>query len=125
MSTTEQVQSVVSAARFPPAGIRGFGSPFTQASWGMSANEYLKVANEGVVVLTQVETREAFDNIEAICAVEGLGESSYTHTRRRIYLTLVTKMACSLDLTISLCHWDTLRPTPTPTPKSKKQFKGS
>ncbi|KIP09779.1 hypothetical protein PHLGIDRAFT_86196 [Phlebiopsis gigantea 11061_1 CR5-6] len=72
VSTMEQVRSVVSAARFPPAGIRGFGSPFTQASWGMSANDYLKLANEGVVVMTQVETREAYDNIEAICAVEGL-----------------------------------------------------
>ena len=77
MSTTEQVQSVVSAARFPPAGVRGFGSPFTQAAWGMSASDYLKCANESVVVMTQVETREAYDNIEAICAVEGLGKCSY------------------------------------------------
>lgn len=62
----------MSAARFPPVGTRGYGSPFTQASWGLSAADYLKLSNDSVVVLTQVETREAYDNIEAICAVEGL-----------------------------------------------------
>lgn len=34
--------------------------------------DYLKLANDSVLVLTQVETRQAYDNIEAICAVEGL-----------------------------------------------------
>lgn len=72
VSTTEQAQAVVSAARFPPVGTRGFGSPFTQASWGVSAADYLKLANDSILVLTQVETRQAYDNIEAICAVEGL-----------------------------------------------------
>ena len=67
---------MVSAARFPPVGIRGFGSPFTQASWGLSVADYLKHANDSIIVLTQVETREAYDNIEAICAVEGLGKLS-------------------------------------------------
>ena len=74
MSTAEQARSVVSAARFPPKGTRGFGSPFTQVAWGLSVSEYLQQANDGVLVLTQVETRDAFNNIDAICAVDGLGE---------------------------------------------------
>lgn len=68
-----QARSVVSAARFPPTGTRGFGSPFTHPAWGLSVSEYLEQANDNVVVLTQVETREAFENIDEICAVEGLG----------------------------------------------------
>ncbi|GJE86721.1 phosphoenolpyruvate/pyruvate domain-containing protein [Phanerochaete sordida] len=72
VSTAEQAQAVVSAARFPPVGTRGYGSPYTQASWGVSAADYLKIANESVLVLTQVETPQAYANIEAICAVEGL-----------------------------------------------------
>ncbi|EKM56850.1 uncharacterized protein PHACADRAFT_93005 [Phanerochaete carnosa HHB-10118-sp] len=72
VSTKEQAQAVVSAARFPPVGTRGYGSPFTQASWGVSAADYLNIANGSILVLTQVETRQAYDNIDAICSVEGL-----------------------------------------------------
>ena len=38
--------------------------------------DYINSANDSVVVLTQVETRQAYDNIEAICAVEGLSTRS-------------------------------------------------
>ncbi|THG94749.1 hypothetical protein EW026_g6777 [Hermanssonia centrifuga] len=72
VSTPEQARSLVSAARFPPTGTRGFGSPFTQAAWGISALDYLEHANDSVLVLVQIETREALENIEALCAVEGL-----------------------------------------------------
>lgn len=65
---------MVSAARFPPKGNRGFGNPFTHVSWGLSPVEYLQQANDSVVVLTQVETREAYENIEELCKVEGLGK---------------------------------------------------
>lgn len=74
VSNAAQARSVVSAARFPPKGTRGFGSPFTQVAWGLSVAEYLQQANDSVLVLTQVETREAFDKIEEICSVEGLGD---------------------------------------------------
>lgn len=63
----------MAASRFPPKGIRGFGSPFTQASWSLSAADYLKKANDGVIVLVQVETREAVENLDEILAVDGLG----------------------------------------------------
>ena len=73
VSTPQQAQAIVSASRFPPTGTRGFGSPFTQASWGLSTAEYLQHANDGVLVLVQVETRQALENIEEICSVDGLG----------------------------------------------------
>lgn len=72
ISTAAQARSIVSAARFPPKGIRGFGSPFTQASWGLSAAEYLKEANDSVLVLGQIETREGVQNLEEIVATDGL-----------------------------------------------------
>ncbi|KAI0341539.1 Phosphoenolpyruvate/pyruvate domain-containing protein [Trametopsis cervina] len=72
VSTAAQARSVVSASRFPPSGIRGFGNPFTQASWGLSVSDYLQQANDSVLVLTQVETRQAVENLDEICAVEGL-----------------------------------------------------
>ncbi|OCH87058.1 Phosphoenolpyruvate/pyruvate domain-containing protein [Obba rivulosa] len=72
VSSAAQAKSVVAAARFPPAGIRGFGSPFTQTTWGMSAAEYLSCANESVLVLVQIETAEAVQNLQEILSVDGL-----------------------------------------------------
>ncbi|KAF7794026.1 hypothetical protein EIP86_005154 [Pleurotus ostreatoroseus] len=72
VSTPQQARSIVSAARFPPTGTRGFGSPFTQDAWGISAADYLKRANDEVIVMVQIETREALERVEEICAVDGL-----------------------------------------------------
>ncbi|KAL7284281.1 LOW QUALITY PROTEIN: hypothetical protein ACG7TL_001564 [Trametes sanguinea] len=74
VSTRAQAASVVAAARFPPAGIRGFGSPFTQQAWGpgVSAADYLARANDAVLVLVQIETRAGVENLEDILAVDGL-----------------------------------------------------
>lgn len=74
MSTAAQAKSVVAAARFPPEGIRGFGSPFTQTAWGVSVADYLEQANSGIVVMTQVETVDAVKNLDEILSVDGLGE---------------------------------------------------
>ena len=65
---------MVSAARFPPKGIRGFGSPFTQTAWDLSVADYLGQANDGIVVMTQVETVEAVKNLDEILSVDGLGD---------------------------------------------------
>ena len=77
MSTGAQAASVVAAARFPPQGVRGFGNPFTQLAWGpgVSPADYLQNANGSVLVLVQIETREAVQNLDDILGVEGLGES--------------------------------------------------
>ena len=76
MSTRAQATSVVAAARFPPQGVRGFGSPFTQQAWGadLSAADYLARANDAVLVLVQIETRGGVENLDDILAVDGLGE---------------------------------------------------
>ncbi|OBZ77908.1 2-keto-3-deoxy-L-rhamnonate aldolase [Grifola frondosa] len=72
VSTRAQATAVVAAARFPPAGIRGFGSPFTQTAWGISTAEYLTAANDGILVLVQIETRDGVQNLDQILEVEGL-----------------------------------------------------
>ncbi|PCH39611.1 Phosphoenolpyruvate/pyruvate domain-containing protein [Wolfiporia cocos MD-104 SS10] len=72
VSTAAQAKSIVAAARFPPKGIRGFGSPFTQSTGGLTASEYLASANDGVVVLIQIETVETVQNLDKILSVDGL-----------------------------------------------------
>jgi len=72
VSTAAQAKSIVAAARFPPKGIRGFGSPFTQTAWGISVADYLATANDGVIVLIQIETVDGVKNLDEILSVDGL-----------------------------------------------------
>lgn len=41
----------------------------------MSVPEYLASANEQIVVMVQIETKEGVENVEQIAAVPGIGES--------------------------------------------------
>ncbi|TBU27372.1 Phosphoenolpyruvate/pyruvate domain-containing protein [Dichomitus squalens] len=74
VSSSAQAASIVAAARFPPQGARGFGNPFTQLAWGagVSAVDYLQRANDSVVVLVQIETRDGYRNLDEILSVDGL-----------------------------------------------------
>ncbi|MBS0342953.1 MAG: 4-hydroxy-2-oxoheptanedioate aldolase [Proteobacteria bacterium] len=72
VDTPEQARALVSATRYPPEGVRGVGAAVARASrWGARSG-YLDVANDEVCLLVQAETRTALDNLEAICAVEGV-----------------------------------------------------
>ncbi|KAL2158499.1 hypothetical protein VTH06DRAFT_4266 [Thermothelomyces fergusii] len=66
--TVEEVKSVVAAAKFPPEGKRGFGSPFSVQNFeaGLSLTEYLQQANDNLLTMVQIETREALDSIADI-----------------------------------------------------------
>ncbi|KAL1941580.1 hypothetical protein VTO73DRAFT_7019 [Trametes versicolor] len=72
VSTRAQAESVVAASRFPPRGVRGFGSPFTHLAWGTSASEYLAQANDAIIVLVQIETAAGVKNLDDILSVDGL-----------------------------------------------------
>ncbi|KAJ7676192.1 Pyruvate/Phosphoenolpyruvate kinase-like domain-containing protein [Mycena rosella] len=72
VSTAEKAAEIVADSRFAPAGRRGFGSPFTHAGWDMSAAEYLAAANDAVVVMVQIETKEGLANVKEIAEVDGI-----------------------------------------------------
>lgn len=65
--TAEDARKLVQSAKFPPLGQRGYGSPFSMGMFdvngGMTGLEYLQQANEGLVTVVQIETREALDNV--------------------------------------------------------------
>lgn len=61
--TADDARRLVEAAKFPPVGRRGFGSPFAMGSTGnVSAVEYLQTANDSLLTIVQIETKEALDN---------------------------------------------------------------
>jgi len=74
LQTAAEAKRLVSAAKFPPKGMRGFGSPFAQTAFpGINtAAEYLSQANDTLLTIVQIETREALANIDEIAAVDGV-----------------------------------------------------
>lgn len=71
-STRELAERAVAACRYPPLGDRGFGPGLAMSRYGMGAAEYVKFANENVVVVVIIERKEAVENIESIASVPGL-----------------------------------------------------
>lgn len=71
----EDAQRVVAAAKFPPQGQRGFGSPYAMSRFGHpipSMTEYLQQANASLLTMVQIETREALDAVDEIARVPGI-----------------------------------------------------
>jgi len=71
VNTGEEAQQFVNACRYPPAGIRGYG-PRRAATYGFDVDEYMQIANECIVCIPIIESRQAIENIEAIVAVDGI-----------------------------------------------------
>jgi 4-hydroxy-2-oxoheptanedioate aldolase len=69
INTATQAGALVDAMRYPPHGSRSFGP--TRANISAGAN-YAGEANGNVVAFAMIETAEAVENVDAICATEGL-----------------------------------------------------
>lgn len=71
VSTAAQAKAAVMATRYPPIGERGVG-PGRAAAYGYKIPDYLKSANDSIVLAVQVETAEGLANVEDIVQVEGV-----------------------------------------------------
>lgn len=71
--TAEDAEQAVASLRYPPNGTRGFGPFLAHSRWGTSLMEYRESVDGHLVCCLLVETRDAVENIEAICAVPGIG----------------------------------------------------
>ena len=69
ISSAADAASLVSACRYPPAGRRSFG-PSRGLLYGGA--DYFTHANDEILVLGMIETRQALDNLSAILATPGL-----------------------------------------------------
>jgi len=72
VQTAEEAALAVAATRYPPHGIRGVGSAIARASRWNRIEGYLKLAEEELCVLVQIETREGLNNLDAIAATPGV-----------------------------------------------------
>jgi len=78
LRSVDDARRLVAAAKFPPRGARGFGSPFPMQSFALppaqppSAAEYLQQANATLLTIVQIETADALACVEGIAAVDGV-----------------------------------------------------
>lgn len=72
VNTAEEAKNAVAACKYPPEGIRGLAGSTRAAYFGQNSMDYLKDANDQILVIIAVETGEAIDNLDEILAVEGL-----------------------------------------------------
>jgi len=68
VNSKEEAEAAVSACRYPPEGIRGYG-PRRASRFD---SNYRETANEEVLVSVQIETQKALDNLEEIASVDGV-----------------------------------------------------
>ena len=69
INTAEEAAMAVAACRYPPVGMRSSG-PVRAMHYG-GAN-YFGEANDEIVVMAMIETKEGLANLDAICATPGL-----------------------------------------------------
>ena len=71
IETADEARAAISAAHYPPRGIRGVSSGSRASAYG-ARPEMLKEASANVCVLLQIESREGLDNLPEILAVDGV-----------------------------------------------------
>jgi 4-hydroxy-2-oxoheptanedioate aldolase len=69
VNTREEAEAFVGACRYPPAGYRSYG-PFRATLYG--GEDYPEYADDAVVTIAMIETREALENLDGILGVTGL-----------------------------------------------------
>jgi 4-hydroxy-2-oxoheptanedioate aldolase len=69
VNTAREAAMAVAACRYPPTGMRSFG-PVRAVHYGGA--DYVDHANDEIVVMAMIETKEGLANLDAICATPGL-----------------------------------------------------
>ncbi|KAL6230642.1 hypothetical protein BDW75DRAFT_248533 [Aspergillus navahoensis] len=72
INNADEARAIVASSKFPPQGVRGQGSAFPAIGHGLTTPEYMVSANETIITMIQIETRDGVENVEEICAVEGV-----------------------------------------------------
>jgi 4-hydroxy-2-oxoheptanedioate aldolase len=71
VSSAAEAKNAVSYTRYPPGGVRGVAGTTRATRFGR-VKDYARRAHEEICLLVQVETEQALQSIEAICAVDGV-----------------------------------------------------
>ena len=71
IQTADEARRAVAATRYPPQGVRGVSVAMRNNRYN-TVKDYLKVINDNITVMVQIENRTGVEAIDAICAVDGV-----------------------------------------------------
>ena len=71
VNTKEEAERAVKASKYPPLGFRGSG-PRRASLYYSAVEEYVRRANEEILVVLMIETPKAIRNLESILSVKGI-----------------------------------------------------
>ena len=121
VKTRQDAETAVSACRYPPVGMRGFG-PRRAARYGfMDLNTYIEKADSNVWVLLMIEHIEAVNNLDAILSVPGIdglvlgpcdlsssmgliGQVNHEEVRKKIDLVIEKARAKGIPVGVSIAY---------------------
>ncbi len=73
VNTREEAQRAVEFAKYPPRGTRSIGGAFGPYGFGITDwPEYARIANDETLVIVQIESAPALQNLDAILSVDGI-----------------------------------------------------
>ncbi|MCD7906143.1 MAG: aldolase/citrate lyase family protein, partial [Clostridium sp.] len=73
VNTAQEARQIVSYAKYPSLGHRGASTQRAHTNYDPpKLEEYFEIANAKTIILAQIETRQALENVDEIAGVEGL-----------------------------------------------------
>jgi 2-dehydro-3-deoxyglucarate aldolase/4-hydroxy-2-oxoheptanedioate aldolase len=72
VNTGEEAELAVRACLYPPDGIRGVAGSPRAPGYGQGSLDYIRAANDEILIMTAVETPQAVANLDGILEVERL-----------------------------------------------------
>jgi 2-keto-3-deoxy-L-rhamnonate aldolase RhmA len=72
INTKAEAESAVQACKYPPDGVRGVARNIRATAYGRDFPEYTHRANDEVMIIAQIETTTAVNNIDEILSVPGI-----------------------------------------------------
>lgn len=72
IDTADDAEAFVRACRYPPRGVRGAGAGARAARYGADSVYYGRELEDDLLLVAQIESARAVENIDAICAVPGI-----------------------------------------------------
>jgi 2-keto-3-deoxy-L-rhamnonate aldolase RhmA len=72
VETRTQAQEIVAQLKYPPLGVRGVALGVAHDLYKAGGTEFFATANEETVVIIQLESAKAFENMEEILSVPGI-----------------------------------------------------
>ena len=68
----EDAATAARAVRYPPAGDRAWGPFLAPFHWGLSMQDYVNAADDGILTVITIEDAEALTHIDAVLATPGI-----------------------------------------------------